>query len=175
MMWQTKKAYSDLVQRKVEPESQFAANLPEWKALDRLGDSMYMRILWGTFYSCFYIYFASSFWLFLLLPVHFLMGVFHGAIVNWCGHMYGYRTFSLHDRSRNTLPVDFLMLGELFQNNHHKFPTRPRFAFRWFEIDPVYPVIRMFQSLGVLRLNPEKGHSRKMAEPDSSLRPRIQA
>ena len=30
---------------------------------------------------------------FLLLPVHFLMGPFHGAIVNWAGHKYGYRNF----------------------------------------------------------------------------------
>ena len=27
------------------------------------------------------------------LPVHFLMGPIHGAIVNWCGHKYGYRNF----------------------------------------------------------------------------------
>jgi stearoyl-CoA desaturase (delta-9 desaturase) len=154
MMWQTKNAYSDLVTRKTIPPPQLSANLPEWNALDRYGDSIYTRILWGTLYSCFYIYFASSFWFYLLLPVHFLMGVFHGAIVNWCGHLYGYRNFQLNDRSRNTLPVDFLMLGELFQNNHHRFPTRSGFAFRWFEIDPVYPVIRLMHSLRILKLQP---------------------
>ena len=159
MMWQTKNAYSNLVTGKTVPPAQFSANLPEWPALDRLGDSMYMRILWGTLYSCFYIYFASSFWLYLLLPVHFLMGVFHGAIVNWCGHLYGYRNFSLHDRSLNTIPIDLLMLGELFQNNHHKFPTRSRFAFRWFEFDPVYPVIRLLSFLRILQLQPAKQRS----------------
>jgi stearoyl-CoA desaturase (delta-9 desaturase) len=161
MMWQTKIAYSNLVRRKDVPSPQFGANLPEWEALDRFGDSMYVRILWGTLYSCFYIYFASTFWLYLLLPVHFLMGVFHGAIVNWCGHRYGYRNFSLQDQSKNTLPVDFLMLGELFQNNHHRFPNRVRFAFRWFEFDPIYPVIRLFQVLKILRLKPAEPVSRR--------------
>ena len=162
MMWQTKKEYSNLVTRKEIPQPQFSADLPEWPALDRFGDSMYVRILWGTLYSCFYIAYAPSFWLFLLLPIHFLMGVFHGAIVNWCGHAYGYRTFRLHDQSRNTIPMDFLMLGELLQNNHHKFPTRSRFAFRWFEFDPVYPVMRLLHFVGVLQLKPEKVRSRTL-------------
>ena len=143
----------------MEPEEQFSKDLPEWESLDRFGDSMYVRILWGTVYSCFYIYFAASFWLYLLLPVHFLMGVFHGAIVNWMGHKYGYRNFSLRDESRNTIPMDFVMLGELFQNNHHKFPNRPRFAVRWFEFDPVYPVIWALHAVGVLKLRTKEARS----------------
>jgi stearoyl-CoA desaturase (delta-9 desaturase) len=89
--------------------------------------------------------------LFALLPVHFLMGVLHGAIVNWCGHRYGYRNFSIRDKSRNTLPVDFLMMGELFQNNHHTNPNGPHFAARWFEIDPTYPVIVVLRRFGIIR------------------------
>ena len=60
------------------------------------------------------------------------MGPLHGAIVNWCGHKYGYANFDNQDKSKNTTPVDFLMLGELFQNNHHKFPNSPNFAKKWF-------------------------------------------
>ena len=30
----------------------------------------------------------------------------------------------LDDNSKNTLPVDFLMMGELYQNNHHKSPQK---------------------------------------------------
>lgn len=156
MMWRTKVVYSDFVKRTRIPEEQFGKNIPEWDALDRLGDSMYVRILWGVLYSCFYFYFASSFWLYLLLPVHFLMGVFHGAVVNWMGHKYGYRNYSIRDKSRNTLPVDFLMMGELFQNNHHKHPNRPRFAIRWFEFDPTYPIIRVLNWMRVLKLTARK-------------------
>jgi stearoyl-CoA desaturase (delta-9 desaturase) len=99
----------------------------------------------------FYLRYASSPWLFLLLPVHFLIGVFHGGIVNWCGHRYGYRNFSLSDKSRNTLPIDFLMMGELYQNNHHRFPKRIQFAARWFEFDPAYPIIWLLKKLGIVR------------------------
>jgi stearoyl-CoA desaturase (delta-9 desaturase) len=152
MMWQTKLTYAALVKRKIQPEKEFAAHLPDWDKLDRFGDSMITRTLWGTFYSLFYLYFASSNWLLLLLPVHFLMGVIHGAIVNWCGHFYGYRNFRLRDQSRNTLPVDFLMMGELYQNNHHKYPMRADFAVRWFEFDPAYPFIWLFDRLGLIRL-----------------------
>jgi putative ABC transport system permease protein len=117
-----------LVQKTLVAAPEFAANVPEWKALDEFGDSMYTRAIWGVLYFTFYLRFAASPWLFLLLPVHFLIGVFHGAIVNWCGHRYGYRNFSIGDKSRNTLPVDFLMMGELYQNNHHRYPKRLQFA-----------------------------------------------
>jgi stearoyl-CoA desaturase (delta-9 desaturase) len=82
------------------------------------------------------------------------MGVIHGAIVNWCGHRYGYRNFAVDDKSRNTLPIDFLMMGELYQNNHHCHPNRQKFAVRWFEFDPTYPVIWLFKQLRVIRPAP---------------------
>ena len=49
--------------------------------------------LFWRLYTAFYVAFAPHWSLFLLLPVHFLMGPIHGAIVNWCGHKYGYRNF----------------------------------------------------------------------------------
>jgi stearoyl-CoA desaturase (delta-9 desaturase) len=78
------------------------------------------------------------------------MGPVHGAIVNWCGHKYGYRNFASDDVSRNTLPFDFLTGGELFQNNHHESAMSPNFAARWFEIDPTYQVMRVLAALKVI-------------------------
>ena len=60
----------------------------------------------------------------------------HGAVVNWCGHKYGYRNFNSDDDSRNTLMVDVLAMGELFQNNHHARSRNANFAQRWFELLP---------------------------------------
>jgi stearoyl-CoA desaturase (delta-9 desaturase) len=157
MMWATKKRYHDLVTRRVAPEPRFDGGYPEWPALDRVGDAWVGRIAWGAAYGVFYIAFATAWWQFLLLPIHWLLGPVHGAIVNWCGHRYGYRNFENEDDSRNTLPFDFVTLGELFQNNHHKHGQRPNFAVRWFEIDPTFEVMRVLDWLGIIRLGEKPG------------------
>jgi stearoyl-CoA desaturase (delta-9 desaturase) len=79
------------------------------------------------------------------------MGPIQGATVNWFGHKVGYRNFSLPDQSRNTIPVDIFLMGELYQNNHHQFPMAQNFAKRWFEWDPTYPVIWVLKSLRLLK------------------------
>ena len=99
-----------------------------------------------------YWQFATVWWLWLLLPIHFLMSPIHGAIINWFAHKYGYRNFPVGDTSRNFLPVDFLMMGELFQNNHHKKPNDANFAKRWFEFDPSYLIIRLLHAMKIIKL-----------------------
>jgi stearoyl-CoA desaturase (Delta-9 desaturase) len=152
MMLATKKRYDAYAYRREEPEARFDGGTPEWPALDRLGQSWVARIAWGAAYTLVYVQFATAWWMFLALPIHFVMGPVHGAIVNWCGHRYGYRNFANGDVSRNTLPFDFLTLGELFQNNHHKYGMSPSFAARWFEIDPAYVVMRVFAFVGIIDL-----------------------
>jgi stearoyl-CoA desaturase (delta-9 desaturase) len=88
------------------------------------------------------------------------MGPVHGAIVNWCGHKYGYRNFASDDDSKNTLLIEVVTLGELFQNNHHRFAMSPNFAVRWFEIDPAWQAIRVMAWLGILDLGKKPQMSR---------------
>ena len=153
MMWRTKASYSGLVTGKEKPEPRFAGATPTWDALDRFGDSLWSRGAWMVAYTAFYLVFAPHWAFLLLLPVHFLMGPIHGAIVNWAGHKYGYRNFDSSDHSRNVLVWDLVTLGELFQNNHHRFGQSPKFAVRWFEIDPTYPLVLLLDKLGVLDLS----------------------
>lgn len=154
MMWRTKDVYLDLINNKIKPGENFAKNIPEWKSFEHFANGWLHRILWGAAYTAFYIIFATQWWMFLLLPVHFLMGPIHGAIVNWAGHKYGYANFKdTNDNSKNTLFFDFLTLGELFQNNHHKYPSKPNFAVRLFEFDPTYPFIKLFEFLRIIELN----------------------
>lgn len=153
MMWKTKDIYYDLLTNKIKPGENFTKNIPGWQKFENFTDQWWHRIIWGAGYTGFYIIFATQWWMFLLLPIHFLMGPVHGAIVNWAGHKYGYRNFNdTDDNSQNTLFMDFLTLGELFQNNHHKYPGRPNFAVRFFEFDPTYPVVRLFSLLGIIKL-----------------------
>lgn len=156
MMKHTSKIYGDFVRRTSLPGPEFTKNLPEWESLDKFGDNKFTRFIFGVLYTLFYLYIifvlktASPFFL-LLLPIHYLMGPVQGAAVNWCGHKYGYRNYDTNDQSKNSEPFGLLLLGELFQNNHHQYPTSAKFSKRWFEIDFAFPVIRIFQFLGIIK------------------------
>jgi stearoyl-CoA desaturase (Delta-9 desaturase) len=156
MMKHTSKIYGDLVAKRTFPMSEFAANLPTWDKIDEIGDNKVTRIAFGTVYTLFYLYVifvlktASPFFL-LLLPIHYLMGPVQGAAVNWCGHKYGYRNYDSPDKSKNTEFWGILLLGELFQNNHHENPMSANFAKKWWEIDMAYPFIRGMNMIGILK------------------------
>lgn len=177
MMWKTKDIYNAVLHRKRPVERQFDRNYPEWALIEKIGDSWVSRIGWGVVYGLFYIFayiYLDMHWaFFFLLPIHFLMGPIHGAIVNWSGHKYGYSNFDNHDKSKNSLVFDLLMLGELFQNNHHKRPNSANFGARWWEFDPTYPVIKLLHGLRIIQVRPatkakeaqqEVGHDRFVEE-----------
>jgi stearoyl-CoA desaturase (delta-9 desaturase) len=153
MMWKTKDIYNSILNGKSDLDKGLTRDLPSWNLIERVGDSWISRVGWGTLYTLIYIQFVpvGMWYLFLLLPIHFLMGPVHGAIVNWSGHMYGYQNFDNNDKSRNSLAIDVLMMGELYQNNHHKLPNRANFAARWFELDPTYPIIMILGWFGIIR------------------------
>jgi stearoyl-CoA desaturase (delta-9 desaturase) len=168
LMAAMKRNYEDISRRGVVPDTRLAGNAPVWPALDEWGTSYTSSALWMLFYSGYYLIFASSAWQYLLLPLHFAMGPLHGTIVNWFGHWRGYRNFDTHDRSCNTLWIELVTCGELFQNNHHRHPTSPNFARRWFELDPAYPLILLFDRLGVIQLErgqPSEGGLAELVAP----------
>jgi len=153
MMWHTRQIYNNFLTGKSLPDPQFTKEyLPVWHKLDKIADNMFVRLAFGVAYFLFYLYFAPSFWWFLLLPIHFLMGPVQGAIVNWCGHKYGYANYNNGDHSKNTEPFGIFLLGELFQNNHHKYGTSPNFAQKWFEVDPAYQVMIILDAFKIIRL-----------------------
>lgn len=156
MMWKTKVEYEGVRTGKITPEERFEGGYPTWPALDRIGDMWITRLAFVGLIILFYVKFATAPWQYALLPIHFLMGPVHGAIVNWCGHKYGYQNFDNGDHSRNSLFFDFLTGGELFQNNHHKFGQSPKFAARWFEVDTTYLVMKVFAALGIIKLGPQR-------------------
>jgi len=155
MMLHTAKIYHAFLTKEKLPEEQFTREyLPVWDKLDKIGYSWTSRLLFSAGYIAFYVYFAPSAWWFLLLPFHFLMGPIQGAIVNWFGHKLGYQNFNNGDHSRNSTPWGILLMGELFQNNHHHARNSANFAKKWFEFDVTYLIMRGMHALHIIRLKP---------------------
>jgi stearoyl-CoA desaturase (delta-9 desaturase) len=153
MMKNTHYMFRGLVQKSVTPDPQFTKDyLPEWDALDKFGNHWMTRIVFIAIYVSFYAVFAPSFWWYLLLPIHFFMGAVQGAIVNWCGHKYGYTNFDNGDKSKNSTPWGFLLMGELFQNNHHFNAKDANFARKWYEFDLTYLIMKVMDKLKIIQL-----------------------
>lgn len=153
MMWKTKTIYTQINQGKIPVEEQFTNNVPQWAWFDKIARSGVSRIMWGSIYVGIYYCYADIWWLWLLLPIQFLLSPIHGAIVNWFAHKYGYSNFKLKNTSKNFLPFDFLMMGESYHNNHHMYGSRANFGgIRWHEIDPTYLIIRLLDKLKIIQL-----------------------
>jgi stearoyl-CoA desaturase (delta-9 desaturase) len=155
MMLHTRNVYSSIYKGTFEVEERFTRNLPDWPAFDKWAHSPLSRILWVLAYIAVFLLLASSLWWLLLLPVVITMGAFHGAIINWFAHKYGYTNYKLKNTSQNLFSVDIFMLGESYHNNHHKHPSSINFGKKWHEFDPVYPIIRLLAWLRIIKL--EKG------------------
>lgn len=152
MMWRTRTVYQQIVKGQLIIEERFKKGLPEWRLFDKIAGHPVTRLLWIAAYVLLYISFATTPWLFLLLPFTILISAVHGAIINWFAHKYGYANFKLKNTSENLCSPDVFMLGESYHNNHHKHPSSINFGVRWFEFDPVYPVIRLMQWLHIVKI-----------------------
>lgn len=152
MMKKTLDTYLALQSGRLVADKRFEGGYPVWPAFDRWADSLVMRLLWVALYFILYANFATVWWQYLFVPLHIFMGPLHGAIVNWCGHRYGYANHQNYDESRNTFFADVLTMGELMQNNHHHDTQKPNFASRWFEVDPTYPLLQILNRLKIIRL-----------------------
>jgi stearoyl-CoA desaturase (delta-9 desaturase) len=154
MMWKTRLVYNACNEKSDTFKESLKRNLPDWPWMDWFAGTWALRIFWGVSYFAFYYYFEAEIWMYLFLPIQFLMGPVHGAIINWTAHKFGYRNFEVEDTSRNLMPIDVFMLGEGFHNNHHSRPGSPNFGWKWYEFDPLFPIIRFFNSVGIIKLRP---------------------
>jgi len=153
MFIKTWKIFDAIKEEKMEIDPRFKKELPRWENFDVIAHHWSIRLLWGVGYTAFYYYFATHWWMFLLLPFHFFIGPLHGVIINYFAHKIGYINFKVKDTSMNLLPVDILMMGEGYHNNHHRHPSRPNFGNKWFELDPAYPFILIMKWTRIIRLN----------------------
>ena len=73
-------------------------------------------------------------------------------VVNGFGHWFGYRNTDTKDFSRNIVPWDFWVGGELLHNNHHADPASPKLSLKWYEFDLGWMYITILKSLGLAKL-----------------------
>ena len=92
-------------------------------------------------------------WGFLVWAVQMLWIPFWAAgVVNGIGHWVGYRNGTTRDQSRNVVPWDFWVGGELLHNNHHLNPASPKLSLKWWEFDIGWMYITILKFLGLAKL-----------------------
>ena len=69
--------------------------------------------------------------------------------VNSLTHLIGYRNYETKDDSRNSFFVALITMGEGWHNNHHSDPSGASVRHRWWEIDPIFGVIKVMGWLGL--------------------------
>jgi stearoyl-CoA desaturase (Delta-9 desaturase) len=90
-------------------------------------------------------------------------------VINGLGHRLGYRSFELPTAATNLLPWGLLIAGEELHNNHHAFPSSPRFAVQPWELDMGWVVICGLRALGLARVThlaprPRIAHERALMD-----------
>jgi len=75
-----------------------------------------------------------------------------GWIVNALGHAVGSRNFDTADDSRNNHLAAWLVFGEGYQNNHHRYPSSAKFSYRRRELDSGYVLCLGLERLGLLSI-----------------------
>lgn len=80
--------------------------------------------------------------------------------VNSLSHMGGYRNYDTGENSQNNWIVAFLTTGEGWHNNHHMQPTSASNWHRWWEVDPMYMIIRGLEMVGLAKnvVRPKQRH-----------------
>jgi len=107
----------------------------------------YHKILLGVHIAVAICFF--DFWLyFMLLPA--FIGLHSYSLNTSASHIkwFGYRSYPTSDDSVNSPFLWFFMLGEAWHNNHHGDPGNANTGHKnWWELDPVYWIIKILAKL----------------------------
>ena len=117
MIWKTKDYYLDILLRGLERAKGFEKNIPEWLSFDKFANLWTVRFPRRVYaILCFFCHATVD----VCTPSNlFSHGSDPGRHRELMQLSYGYWNFNdTGDHSRNSLAIDFLTVGELFQNNH---------------------------------------------------------
>jgi stearoyl-CoA desaturase (Delta-9 desaturase) len=95
-------------------------------------------------------------------------------IINGLGHRLGYRSFEIPVAATNIVPWGLLLAGEELHNNHHVFPSSPRFSVQRREVDVGWVFICVLRGLGLASVNhlapyPSRGSHRGTLDSDLAM------
>jgi stearoyl-CoA desaturase (delta-9 desaturase) len=94
-------------------------------------------------------------WGFLIWGIQMIwIPLWAAGVVNGVGHWWGYRNTDTKDFSRNIVPWDFWVGGELLHGNHHADPASPKLSLKWWEFDIGWMYICILKALGLAKLRP---------------------
>jgi stearoyl-CoA desaturase (delta-9 desaturase) len=92
-------------------------------------------------------------WGFLVWAVQMLwIPLWAAGVVNGIGHWFGYRNGTTRDQSRNVVPWDFWVGGELLHGNHHLNPASPKLSLKWWEFDIGWFYITILKTFNLAKL-----------------------
>jgi stearoyl-CoA desaturase (delta-9 desaturase) len=75
---------------------------------------------------------------------------YHGTwLVNSATHIWGYKTYTTTDDSKNNWWVAILTYGEGWHNNHHAHPSMAKTGHQWWEYDLTWSTIKLLKTLGL--------------------------
>lgn len=175
MMVFTAKKYASYDFYKPEVLQKLYGRAPQLAFIDKLGDMDSMRLFWSVIILVteigLYFVFDMPAWSFFLVlftaTPHYLMSMTQGIAVNWFGHESGTINHPhTGDKSRNTF-LNFVLMGEGNQNNHHHNPLKACYCdFNFWlhikkaqfrkcfahlhEIDPTYAILVLWSKCNII-------------------------
>ncbi|MCB9742585.1 MAG: acyl-CoA desaturase [Alphaproteobacteria bacterium] len=97
------------------------------------------------------------------------VGVWHAVFsINSLAHVFGTQDFDTGDDSRNNRLLGWLLLGEGWHNNHHRFPSSAHLGFGPGQADPGWWMLRGLERLGLvwdLRRPPKRARESDVRAP----------
>jgi len=95
-------------------------------------------------------------WGMFVVAVHLVLYVFVLApSINGLGHWWGRRNFGTNSAT-NIRVLAWLTGGESLHNNHHAYPSSPKFSVRRSEFDPSWMIIKVLAAVRLVTLVGDK-------------------
>lgn len=99
------------------------------------------------------LYAISSWALVFIWAIPIALTAWMMSFSTYFNHTSGYQNFETKDNSKNNWFFGYLMFGEGWHNNHHKYPKEASTRIKFWELDIIGSVILFLEKLSLIKLN----------------------